>query len=74
MLEKIGSVGKPASPQTEMAIFGPDGEQLQAGVVGEVGIHGPQVMTGYLKNEQDTTKCFRESIETCITYTHINKG
>lgn len=52
--------GKPVSPDTEMAIIGPDGERMPAGVIGEIAIRGPQVMTGYLKNERETARTLKD--------------
>lgn len=52
-LEKIGSVGKPL-PMTEVKIVDEQGNLLPAGETGEILVKGPQVMKGYLKNEEET--------------------
>ncbi len=57
-LEKIGSVGEPL-PMTEVKIVDECGNELPPGEVGEIIVKGPQVMKGYLKNEEETKKTIR---------------
>lgn len=52
-LEKIGSVGEPL-PYTQVKVVDEYGNALPTGQVGEIVVKGPQVMKGYLKNEQAT--------------------
>ncbi|RTL70786.1 MAG: acyl-CoA synthetase [Pseudonocardiaceae bacterium] len=52
-VRKPGTVGPPV-PDTEIAILGPDGDELPDGTEGEVCIRGPQVMRGY-RNRPDET-------------------
>lgn len=52
-LEKIGSVGEPL-PYTQVRVVDEFGEDLPIGQVGEIVVKGPQVMKGYLKNEEAT--------------------
>jgi len=48
-----GSVGLPL-PDTRVSIRTQDGEELGPGMPGELCIKGPQVMTGYFNNEEET--------------------
>lgn len=52
-LEKVGSVGEPL-PMTEVQVVDENGNPLPTGQVGEIIVKGPQVMKGYLKNEEAT--------------------
>jgi len=58
-LTKIGSVGKPLA-QTEIRVVDSFGEAVPAGEVGEICVKGPQVMKGYLRNEQETARTIRD--------------
>lgn len=60
VLEKIGSVGKPPTDKTSVRIATPDGEELPNGVVGEIAVKGPQTMTGYLRNPEETAHALRD--------------
>ena len=51
--EFTGSIGLPL-PDTAMCIRDEDGKDLPAGEVGEIYIHGPQVMSGYWQQEHET--------------------
>ena len=51
--EFSGSIGLPL-PDTAMCIRDEDGKDLPAGEVGEIYIHGPQVMSGYWQQEHET--------------------
>lgn len=55
---KLGSAGLPV-PHTRVAILGPDNERCAPGEVGEIVIHGPQVMQGYWRNEVATAETLR---------------
>lgn len=57
-LEKIGSVGE-ALPQTEVQVVDEFGDPLPTGQVGEIVMRGPQVMKGYLKNEEETRRTIK---------------
>lgn len=57
-LEKIGSVGEPL-PMTEVKVVDEFGAPLPAGQVGEIIMKGPQVMKGYLKNEEATRQALK---------------
>nr|WP_091188670.1 long-chain fatty acid--CoA ligase [Paenibacillus catalpae] len=50
---KIGTIGMPF-PDTEVAIFSPDGRPLPVREVGELVIRGPQVMKGYWNNPKES--------------------
>ena len=52
---KSGTIGLPM-PSTEVAIFDDSGKQLAQGETGEICARGPQVMTGYWK--QDNSNVF----------------
>ena len=58
-LDKIGSVGE-ALPQTEIRIVDEFGESLPHGQVGEIVVKGPQVMKGYLRNEEATHQAIKD--------------
>lgn len=58
-LEKIGSVGEPL-PQTEVRVVDEFGQPLPPGQVGEIVVRGPQVMKGYLKNEEETARTVKD--------------
>ncbi|WP_416827837.1 class I adenylate-forming enzyme family protein [Ectobacillus polymachus] len=52
-LEKIGSVGEPL-PLTQVQVVDEFGDELPTRQVGEIIVKGPQVMKGYLRNEEAT--------------------
>jgi long-chain acyl-CoA synthetase len=56
---KAGSIGLPVRGQ-EMKIVGEDGQPVPSGDYGEIVIKGPNVMKGYLKNEEATTESIRD--------------
>ncbi len=51
--EFTGSIGLPL-PSTEVRICDDDGNDVEAGCVGEICIRGPQVMEGYWQNAEET--------------------
>ena len=56
---RLGSVGR-AQSVCEVRIGGPDGAPLPAGEIGEIMVHGPNVMPGYWQNESATAKTIRD--------------
>ena len=58
-LEKVGSVGEPV-PGTEVRVVDESGSPLPTGQVGEIAVKGPQLMKGYLKNEEATKQAIRD--------------
>jgi long-chain acyl-CoA synthetase len=58
-LSKIGSVGKPLA-QTEVRVVDSYGEEVPAGEVGEICVRGPQVMKGYLRNDEETARAIQD--------------
>jgi len=57
-VRKPGSVGLPAGP--EIRILSETGDALSIGQTGEVGIRGPNVMTGYSHNPTANEQAFTE--------------
>jgi long-chain acyl-CoA synthetase len=51
-----GSIGLPL-PNTEIKLFDDDGNEVDFGQPGEIGIKGPQVMKGYWNRPDETAKC-----------------
>ncbi len=49
---KLGTIGLPM-PNTEVAIFDEEGNQLAQGEVGEICARGPQVMSGYWRSDNE---------------------
>lgn len=60
-LRKIGSIGVPV-PDTDAKVVNPDdGEtELATGEVGELLLHGPQVMRGYWKQPEQTAEALKD--------------
>jgi long-chain acyl-CoA synthetase len=52
---RIGTIGLPAS-STYMRIVNEKNEELAAGEIGEIQIKGPQIMKGYYKQPEETSK------------------
>ena len=52
-----GTIGLPL-PGIDIAIMDDDGKLLAVGESGEIGIRGPNVMTGYYKQPEETAKAF----------------
>ncbi|MHB1271304.1 MAG: AMP-binding protein [Rhodanobacter sp.] len=50
-----GSIGLPV-PSTDVAIWSEDGQPLPIGEVGELMVHGPQVMQGYWQRPDETAQ------------------
>jgi long-chain acyl-CoA synthetase len=55
--EFTGKLGLPV-PSTEVAILDEDGAELAPGVIGEIGVRGPQVMQGYWNAPEETANAF----------------
>ncbi|MFC1872583.1 class I adenylate-forming enzyme family protein [Chloroflexota bacterium] len=53
-LQRLTSIGKPL-PDVEMKVVDESGKELGAGDIGEILARGPRVMTGYYKDEENTT-------------------
>ncbi|WP_426689864.1 long-chain-fatty-acid--CoA ligase [Rhodanobacter ginsengiterrae] len=53
--EYNGSIGLPV-PSTDVAIWSDEGQPLPTGEVGELMVHGPQVMKGYWQRPDETAK------------------
>jgi len=49
---RLGTIGLPV-PSTEVAIFDDDGKQLEQGEIGEICARGPQVMSGYWRQDNE---------------------
>ncbi|WP_462413726.1 class I adenylate-forming enzyme family protein [Neobacillus sp. Marseille-QA0830] len=58
-LDKIGSVGEPL-PHTQVRVVDLYGQDVPVGEVGEIIVKGPQVMKGYLKNEEATRDTMKD--------------
>jgi long-chain acyl-CoA synthetase len=58
-VRKAGSVGLPL-PDIEVRIFDDNGHELPPGQVGEIGVHGPNVMRGYYNQTEETTAALRD--------------
>ena len=54
---RIGTIGVPW-PSTDVRILNDDGAWAAVGERGEICAHGPQVMSGYYKREDDSDKVF----------------
>ena len=54
-----GSIGLPVS-STEVAILDDEGNAMDFGTPGELGVKGPQVMQGYWHNPAETAKVFNQ--------------
>ena len=58
-VRKPGSIGLPVRGQ-QMKIVAPDGTQVNDGELGEIVVKGPNVMAGYLHNQEATAKTVRD--------------
>jgi acyl-CoA synthetase (AMP-forming)/AMP-acid ligase II len=53
--QKMASAGK-AAPRAELKIIGQDGKEVEIGQIGEIIARWPQIMKGYFKNPEATSK------------------
>jgi long-chain acyl-CoA synthetase len=53
--EYSGNIGLPL-PNTEVALLDDAGQEVEAGLAGEIAIRGPQVMAGYWQRPDETAK------------------
>lgn len=58
--EWSGQIGVPL-PSTEAALLDDNGEPVAPGEVGEICLHGPQVMRGYWNRPEETARAFTAS-------------
>jgi len=57
--DRIGSAGH-RMLHTRLRIFGPDGQEMPVGKVGEIRIRGPAVTPGYWRNQEETARAFED--------------
>src|SRR5690606_39116048 len=55
--EFTGTIGVPL-PSTDVIICDEDGAHLEPGTIGELCVHGPQVMAGYWQQPEETAQSF----------------
>ena len=58
--EKTGSIGK-AIPGVELLVLNEQGEKMKPGETGEIVAAGPNVMMGYWKSPEETTRVLRDN-------------
>ena len=56
---RVGTIG-PTLPETAIEVRSPEGQPLPPGQTGVIWIKGPQVMRGYYKNEERTSRVLRD--------------
>ncbi len=60
-VRKPGSIGLPVRGQ-QMKIVAPDGTAVKDGELGEIVVKGPNVMAGYLHNQEATGKINKQPL------------
>lgn len=55
---RLGSAGRPLATAT-VRIVDPDGREVPTGTVGEIAVHGPQIMLGYWNRPEETAAAVR---------------
>lgn len=56
---KVGSIGIPI-PLTDSKVVDEEGNEVSIGEIGELAIHGPQVMKGYWQKPEETAEALRD--------------
>jgi len=57
---KLGSIGQPWAPDQELRIVDLEGKDVKPGEVGEIALHGPNIMKEYYNNPKATAETLRD--------------
>lgn len=61
VLKKIGSIGK-GIPGTELMVLNAEGKKVKPGEIGEIVVKGENIMLGYYKDPENTSKKIRNGM------------